>query len=78
MQLVDRYQFIKDISQIVTSTTSPCIILISGSNGVGKFSAVKKLVAETETFGNYNLVTLASSLVSTDTPKVKNDYFLKC
>ena len=75
MQIVDRYQFIKDISQIVKSTTSTCIILISGSNGVGKFSAVKKLVAET--FDNYNIVTLPSSLVSTDTPKVKNDYFFK-
>lgn len=77
MHYIDRNQFIKDISQIVRNMTSPCIILISSSSGVGKFSAVKKLISETELFFNYNIVTLPSSLVSTETHKIKNDYFFK-
>ncbi|MGN0683568.1 MAG: hypothetical protein ACI4JY_07820 [Oscillospiraceae bacterium] len=73
---IDRSDFISDIYKYIQETNTPSIILVAAFSGVGKYSAVRKLIQEK--IGNeYNIVTLPPSMVNEDTYKVKYSYFFK-
>ena len=73
---IDRSDFISDVYKYIQETNAPSIILVAAFSGVGKFSAVRKLIQE-KIGDEYNIVTLPPSMVNEDTYKVKYSYFFK-
>lgn len=73
---IDRSDFILDVYKYIQEANNPSIILVAAFSGVGKYSAVRKLIQE-KIGDEYNIVTLPPSMVNEDTYKVKYSYFFK-
>lgn len=73
---IDRSDFILDVYEYIQETNTPSIILVAAFSGVGKYSAVRKLIQE-KIKDEYKIITLPPSMVNEDTYKVKYSYFFK-
>lgn len=73
---IDRSDFISDVYKYIQETNTPSIILVAAFSGVGKYSAVRKLIQE-KIRDEYKIITLPQSMVNEDTYKVKYSYFFK-
>lgn len=73
---IDRSDFTSAVYKYIQETNTPSIILVAAFSGVGKYSAVRKLIQE-KIGDEYKIITLPPSMVNEDTYKVKYSYFFK-
>lgn len=76
MEYIDRDDFITKVSLFIKNINKPSIVLIAANSGIGKHSAVLKLL-NYELENNYTAVSMLSYSANEDTSILKNKYFFK-
>lgn len=76
MEYIDRDDFITKASLFIKKINKPAIVLIAANSGIGKHSAVLKLL-NYELANNYTAVSMLSYSANEGTSILKNKYFFK-